>query len=326
MAVTAITALMAISSCNAIYDDLPECVTGARLRFIYDYNMEYANSFMRNVDCLTVYFYDTDGKHVATRIVNGPELADENYRMIVDLPAGDYRAIAYGGIDCDKASFAHPNGAPEAGDHYTSLSLKMNPEPLAAKPEKAMHDLFWGTVDFTITETLGEYTEATVEMIKDTNNIRIVLQHVNGKPVDPTMFNWEIIDDNTLMDHKNLVVKNGNVTYNPWTTGTTVGGFMDNGDEITDGYAELSVGRLVTTNSPQLRITRVKDGGTVLDYPLLRLLMQLRSEKYADMPPQEFLDRESDWSMLFLLNENDVWHKTEIIVNDWTVRVNDIEQ
>lgn len=101
---------------------------------------------------------------------------------------------------------------------------------------------------------------------------------------------------------------------------------MDNGDEITDGYAELSVGRLVTTNSPQLRITRVKDGGTVLDYPLLRLLMQLRSEKYADMPPQEFLDRESDWSMLFLLNENDVWHKTEIIVNDWTVRVNDIEQ
>ena len=55
-------------------------------------------------------------------------------------------------------------------------------------------------------------------------------------------------------------------------------------------------------------------------------MMQLRSEKYADMPPQEFLDRESDWSMLFLLNENDVWHKTEIIVNDWTVRVNDIEQ
>lgn len=326
--------MLGTTSCSAIYDDLPECTSGARLRFIYDYNMEYANSFMHNVECLTVYFYDAAGHHVATRTVTGAPLADENYRMTVDLPAGNYRAVAYGGIECDNASFTHPQGAPTAGTHFTDLSLQMNPAHLSESPEAAMHDLFWGAVEFSISETLGEYTEATVEMIKDTNNIRVVLQHVNGDPIDPSHFKFEITDDNTLMAHDNKVVANGDVTYSPWSTGTTVGGFLDNGNPITNGYAELSVARLVVENAPRLRITKIAEADSkaasanpqvVLDIPLINYLMLYRSELYSHMDKQEFLDRESRWSLLFLLNQNDRWYKTEIKVNDWTVRVNDIE-
>lgn len=318
--------LIAAPSCNPIYDDMPECTSGAKLRFIYDYNMEYANAFMHNVECLTVYFYDADGKYVTTRTVNGAPLADENYRMTIDLPAGHYRAVAYGGIGCDKASFSHPGSAPTQGSHYSALSLLINPVHLDANPQAPMHALFWGAIEFSISETLGQYTEATVEMIKDTNNVRIVMQHISGKPVDPYAFNWVITDDNTLMGHDNKVISNGTITYHPWAIGTAVGGFMDNGAPITNAFAELSIARLITTNTPMLHVTRAKDGGTTLKIPLIKYLMLLRSELYAQMTPQEFLDRESRWSLLFLLNDNDVWQKTEIKVNDWTVRINDIEQ
>lgn len=33
------------SSCERIYEDLDPCVHGVSLRFVYDYNMEYANAF-----------------------------------------------------------------------------------------------------------------------------------------------------------------------------------------------------------------------------------------------------------------------------------------
>ena len=43
------------------------------------------------------------------------------------------------------------------------------------------------------------------------------------------------------------------------------------------------------------------------------------------MDPQEFLDRESEWSLFFFLDEDGAWIKTYIKINDWTVRLNDSE-
>ena len=42
------------------------------------------------------------------------------------------------------------------------------------------------------------------------------------------------------------------------------------------------------------------------------------------MSDQEYLDRESLWSMVFLLNDN-TWQDISIIINDWTVRNNNVE-
>ena len=75
----------AFSSCERIYEDLAPCPHGVSLRFIYDYNMEYANAFAKKVDCLTLLVYDENGNYVDTRIVTGTELQDENYRMKLDL-------------------------------------------------------------------------------------------------------------------------------------------------------------------------------------------------------------------------------------------------
>ena len=92
--------VFSLSSCESIYEDLSPCPHGVSLRFIYDYNMEYANAFPKKVDCLTLLIYDGKGDYVGTRTVMGPELQDETYRMQLDLEPGTYRFVAYGGMAC----------------------------------------------------------------------------------------------------------------------------------------------------------------------------------------------------------------------------------
>ncbi|MDE6027468.1 MAG: FimB/Mfa2 family fimbrial subunit, partial [Muribaculaceae bacterium] len=101
-----LTFVMALTaSCNAIYEDLDPCEQKVRVRFVYDYNMEFADAFRSQVDCLTVMVYDEDGNHISTEYAGHDKTGNEDWRMYLDLPAGQYHLIAYGGIGCEDASF-----------------------------------------------------------------------------------------------------------------------------------------------------------------------------------------------------------------------------
>ena len=93
-------------------------------------------------------------------------------------------------------------------------------------------------------------------------------------------------------------------------------------------YAELSTSRVMVRDwySPKLTVRRKADGVEIINIPLINYLLMLRSDLYASMDSQEFLDRESEWSMIFFLSPNLEWIKTYIKINDWTVRINDIGQ
>ena len=119
-------AFLALTGCNAILDDEPEpCPVGLEIRFVYDYNLERANAFPAQVDCLTLHIYDAEGKYVTTRTETSSVLSDENYRMAIDLPEGEYRLVAYGGAECGKASFSH-TAIPASGSKDTELGMKLN--------------------------------------------------------------------------------------------------------------------------------------------------------------------------------------------------------
>ena len=89
-------------------------------------------------------------------------------------------------------------------------------------------------------------------------------------------------------------------------------------------YAEFSTSRLVDEEGhcPRLCIQRASDGRAIVDIPLIDYLLLLKSDVYSDMGTQEFLDRESEWSLIFFLDEGLEWMKTQIIVNGWVVRLN----
>ena len=335
-----------LSSCNAIYDDLEECPRGVVMRFIFDHNLEFANAFPNQVDCLGVYIFDKEGSLVTHVTETSDVLADEDWRLTLDLPAGEYKAVAYGGMQCDKASFAHSRRPGEIS-RFEDLDAILKPEYMAgadSRPRTPLHDLFYGSVDFTVNEGT-DYDRVTLPMMRDTNHVRIVLQHIDNSPVDDKDFTFEIIDDNTMLDCRNDVVSSGVFTYLPWSQGTKTAGSMPDsptkaGDaaDVQVAFAELSTSRLIYDSKtvwthddgrlyvgPRLRIRSLESGHNAVDIPLNNYLLLTKSEAFAKMPPQEFLDRASRYSLVFFLDRDNRWVRMNIEVGPWTVRVDNID-
>ena len=321
MAFVAMGAIVMPSCDSLIYDDLDPCPQGARLRFVYDYNMEFANAFPSQVDCLTLLVYDKDGKYVTSFTQPTTELLkDDSWRLVLPLEPGDYTFEAWGGMACESSSF-HFNAAPES-QPLQSLQVGINSNVLTSPRGTRLHPLFFGQLAMNIPAESTDYTEGTVEMMKDTNNLRIMLQSLDGS-TDVNDFVFSIVDDNTLLAYDNNVISRPAGTYSPWTCGQTSIGTFDDGQEAMMAYAELSTSRLIAGSDARLLIQRSRDMSTVIDLPLINVLERMKSEYFDWMESQEFLDRESRWEMMFFLN-NGLWLDTYIKINDWDVRVNDI--
>lgn len=315
--------VLSFSSCNRLHEDLQPCPQGVCLRFVYDYNMEFANAFPSQVDCLTVLFYDSNGNYVTTRTNSTADLADENYRMTVDLAPGTYNVIAYGGLECERSSFSFTSSP--SSIRMNQLQVELNMTSLTQPVGKQLHPLFYGRQEVSVQQSDMEYNDYTVYMMKDTNNLRVMLQQVDGTRIDEADFDFKVVDDNILMGWNNDVIPSRTVEYFPWTRGNANPGELpDDGGVATVAFAEMSFPRLVTSNSPRLVITRKTDGRNIIDIPLNNYLLLMKSEAYASMPPQEFLDRESRWKMLFFL-QGGIWLETIIEINDWVVRINHTE-
>ncbi len=322
-ALTAALLALTCMSCDDsfIYDDLDPCPQGAKLRFVYEYNMEYANAFPSKVDCLTLYVYDSEGNFVTSRTETTSVLADESYRMTLDLEAGDYHFVAYGGIACSEASFRVAE-EPSTGSNVSALETLLIHDGNTSSKE--LHAFFFGDLDMTVTAGTTAYDEGTVPMMKNTNNVQIILQQMNGEPVSASDFEFSITDDNTRFDSENNLIPSGTTTYLPWAQGERTTGTRADGDEdVVVAYAELSTSRLWTGNSPRLMVHRAEDGETIIDIPLNNYLLLVKSDHYSAMGSQEFLDRQSEWTLLFFLDEGHNWVRTYIVVNDWVVRIND---
>lgn len=316
------TGVVSLSSCDRLEENLPECEQGLRLRFTYTYNMEFGNAFPAQVDCLTLFIYNSEGKLMATRTETSSVLSDENYRMTVTLPDGDYRLVAYGGLQCLASSF-EIKPYPSENSSITLPEVSLLPSQL--EKGTLLHNLFYGYATATVTSEENKYCEATVDMMRDTNNIRIMLQNVNGSPINDLDFNFSITDNNTLMAWDNELLPSPEVTYLPWNRGTLPVGVNPDGSDVTMAYAEFSLCRLVTDNDPYLLITRSSDDHKVVSLPLINYLLAQKSEVYAKMPAQEYLDREHDWAMTFFLDSNTTWLYVEILVGNWVVRINNID-
>lgn len=316
----------ALTSCNAVYDDEPYCNQGLSVRFIYDYNMEFANAFPSQVHCLTVFVYDEDGNYIQTVTeTDGAKLGDENWRMHIDLPEGKYTLLAYGGMQCSDASFLFTH-TPAPGSVRTEVGVELNPDCITAPVGTELHPLFYGDLDVTeVGYNDPDYVQVTVPMMKDTNNLRILLQNVDGTPVYSDDYIFTITDNNTLFNYNNTLLPAPEITYHPWAQGDIEGGQTEEGTQSIVAYSEFSTSRFITSSTAKLTIIRASDGRTVLSIPLVKYLMMLKSQHFDWMGGQEFLDRESWWNMVFFLDSTTGgWITTQIIINDWVVRINDI--
>lgn len=90
-----------------IYDGEGDCSVNYRVKFCYDYNMKFADAFAHEVNVVTLYLLDVDGRVVWQRTEQGEALAADGYAMTVDVEPGEYDLLVWCGTT-NKGSFSIP--------------------------------------------------------------------------------------------------------------------------------------------------------------------------------------------------------------------------
>ena len=369
--------VIGLTACGTIFENRDDCeediippateFVGVRLRFVYDYHMERgANAFGYNVDCLKVLVFDSEGNyktHFDEIFTTFP--TDDSYRMILPLEKGDYRLVVYGGLTCSHARF---NLTPEnwddgsatkstgynSEDILVSLPLNNNGESNIQLHNTEDHSggLFYGKESFALTDEdmSSEYKDITVHLMKNTNNIQVILQELDDPyQVDYRDFDFRIVDDNFVLDGENNAVKTATEDFQPaytyYAAENRIMGYVEyqssNGallqeDEsrpVQVACAEFSTSRLFLDHEPTARlvVTSRKVNNltgkpeTVIDLPLITYLSATFGfgDKWIKSE-QEYLDRQSRWTLMLFLEHN-LWRNVRISVNWWTVRINNVE-
>lgn len=324
----------AVVSCdNVLPEEEEDCSVHYRVKFKYDYNMKYADAFANEVSSVTLYAFDDNGKLAFQKTEEGDILKSPDYYMDLEVNPGDYRLITWAGRLDEEASFSVPL-LTEGVSTYEELKCKMERAYTRAADGSAYIDteltgLWHGEVlAHSFPSRAAMIETVTVPLVKNTNKIRIILQQMNGVNIDVDKFEFRITDDNGYMNYDNMLLDDEILTYYPYyhADGSTAFGDdieVEEGDGISVAIAQLTVGRLVADQKPRLTITNRETGEVVLSVALIRLLALTEAEGH-DMSLQEYLDRQDEYSLVFFLDEGMHWINTQIVINDWIVRFNDM--
>ncbi|WP_455667652.1 FimB/Mfa2 family fimbrial subunit [Phocaeicola sp.] len=330
----ALLTVFTLASCNSILgEEDADCSIEYRVKFKYDYNMKYADAFAHEVKSVTLYAFDENGKFVYQRTEQGDILAEEEYTMPVEVQPRDYHLISWAGLEGEE-SFAVPvlTQGVSTIDELTCRMNRTNERATngSAVVKEDLKPLWHGEVTkHSFSSRAATQQIVTVPLVKNTNNIRIVLQHLSGDAVNSDKFDFNITDENGLMDYDNQLLEDETLTYYAWHKSDGVAE-MDpkNSSRATTAVgvalAELTVGRLVTENKPILTITNKETGKKVLSIPLIDYLVLVKGNYNRNMSDQEYLDRQDEYSMTFFLDENDRWVSSAIYINSWRVVLQDV--
>jgi len=336
----------AMTSCDgAIYDDEGDCSVTYRLAFRYDKNMNWADAFAHEVESVHLYAFDLDGLLVGAQTESGEALKAAGYTMPLDLPAGDYRLVAWCGLepagDRVKAFTVPAVRVGETRIEELQCRLERGYDEAGAYSSRKLNSLFHGMleVNLPVNDDGGEYTY-TMELTKDTNHVRIILQHLSGKEVDPADFTFRIEEANGLMNYDNTLLGNETITYRPYHTGSGTAGLgIDDYPEkggraqsaapraitsVSVAIADLAIARLVEDCQTILTV-ETSDGETAARIPLTDYALLLKSGYDEEMSDQEYLDRQDEYALTFFLDENRYWIRTSIIINSWKIVLNNVD-
>ena len=325
-----------LGSCDVLEEEDEDCAL--YVRFKYDMNMLNADAFSTNVKSLTLYVFK-DGKFVFQKTEEGSLLEREGYRMRLDeIPykqKHEYDYITWAGL-ADNDAFTVPLLQP--GDSKETLYCRLNREQSrAGRPVSEVNmnlqGLYHGMVEgssFSRSASHVAKDEVLISLTKNTNTVRVIMQHLSGEPINVDDFEYTITDaENGLMNYDNaLLAENDSIIYHAWDTRSgTTGSVVDvtGVTSINVAIAELSVARLMADKEPYLTITSKETGEQVLTVPLVDYALMIKGNYVNEpqfgyeMPDQEYLDREDEYTMIFFLDNGNRWVNTFIYINSWKV-------
>lgn len=128
---------------------------------------------------------------------------------------------------------------------------------------------------------------------------------------------------NGCMDHRNTPTDSVSTCYLPFMQESA------NLEDIQVVHAGMNTLRLMENDDTRLRLIHQPDGKEIFDIPLTPYLLLSRNVETTYMPPQEYLDRQDRYNLIFFLSPTEDPQKPYIClqmqVNGWIIRINDAE-
>lgn len=319
-------AIFAVGGCSMVHEDLPECPARLSVRFTYDYNISFADAFRHEVKSVSVWAFDASGALAWSGSASGAALDTDNFVMDTPLGEGTYDFVAWGGL-LDNADFTLQNYTPASREEL-EVRLKTIQEGDLNISKSDLAGLYNGRVlnyKYHIDPQKPSLQTVTVPLMKDTKDMRIMLQHLDGSPIVDQDFTVSITYADSWYAWNNAIVPGcPTVTYRPWNVkyGQTTAPGSD-GNRATTTVAsllfELSTARLMADANAILTIHRNRDDQDIVNINLTEFLLMVRGH-YDIADDQEYLDRQDDYSIVFFLDANSSWYVAQgIYINGWVV-------
>ncbi len=340
-ALSGVIGLAFLASCDSvIYEPEGDCEPVHRILFTYDHNLKFADAFAAEVPSVNLYIFDEDGKLVRTVSEDVPASRAKGFAIeLRDMPPGKYDILAWCGVkDSEHFTVNHTAEPDPKLEHHTCRIEREIDADDAHHIRKDIGRLYHGTlksVDMTQEEGTHEHT---VELMKNTNVVRVVLQHMSGSPIGKDDFEFTITEQNGLMAATNHLLPDNLITYHPWMQRSGTASINSTkADENEEGTStngsvsavvtEFTMGRMMAVSNSVLTVKSTKDRHTVLSVPVTDYALLVKGHYYEpgshrEMSDQEYLDRQDEYPMTFFLDDDNHWINTVIYINSWRIVLN----
>ncbi len=313
----AIAGCLGLVACDSImYDYEGDCSVNYHVKFNYDYNMAFADAFAHEVRSVTLYMLNQNGEVVLQQTESGEQLAADGYVMPVDVAPGEYDLLVWCGTT-DFGSFTVPPTS--IGSELGCTLNRSYDADGKAYTDREIDRLFYGYLpDQVFGETEGTYVY-TVDLVKNTNSVRVVLQNLSGETLNPDNYEFRITDNNGTMSWENQLLSDEDITYHAWLKESVEVGTQSKAAAYSALLAELTVPRLVMGHNPRLTVINKEKSKEILSIPLIDYALLVKGKYNRDMSDQEYLDRQDEFNMTFFLDKPDSWASAYILINSWKV-------
>lgn len=339
---------LVMNGCSLWHDDLPDCRTGIAIEFVYDYNIQRADMFNEHVGGVTVNVFDADGNFVTSKEeFNTPgdtPLAASDYRMYLDVPPGEYRIVAHA-LQCGYNDALHKKGAKfrtpqlHEGDNVGNLIARLdrNEEGKVENEGVTLDTLWHGATTRLVTVRDMEMSTTGISLVRNTNDLHITLRQLDDPAdIDAEDFDVSVIDCNGKLQHDNSVdTADGTIVYTPLAQWTSEyhGNRSSDEDNVTErtAHMQLSLSRLIYAPDDRkpaiLLINNRNTGKEIARINLPECLAGGRNLfELQNYSPQEFLDREYNYSLdFFLRGDKWIYANLSISVPGWSKRIQNVD-
>lgn len=320
-----------LPSCNMIWDDPGDC--GLYLEFIYDHNMEFADSFGAQLSSVDVFVFDEQGKYLFSKHANTEELIDgKKMRLGEELSLGqNYNIVTVGNLS-DSFSFSDAGGKALTTGTTSIEDVRLALKRSSGNVSHEFPGIWLGEV--LGVEFRGKSRVWPVSLIKETNRFNLALARVetevNSRAGEDVPYTFEIVTpEGGVYCHDNTRILDETVTYKPYMSQAGT-------DPAVVSIAKINTMRLFNDIKSGYRFI-IKESGTgrnLWNYGLMDLLVHIKPDTSPDgssLSMQEFLDRQSEWNITLLYIDGERpdgsygFLSVGLVVADWILWINDIE-